>query len=134
MKRNIYLLGLGLILAFLCGCNRMNHDGAIDGFWIIESIENTSDGSVTVPSVISSISIQLEIMQVRNANTGEATAEIFYDKKTDTLVADFRSGNISADALAQYGIFDNPVTFHTDADRKKLILTSDKSIITCKRY
>lgn len=122
-----------ITLLFAGGCNRVNHDGPVDGYWMVESIETKSDGSMRYPDR-HMVCVQLEIMQLR-APFMLASGEIMaYDKETGVMTVDFRSGNIEPEALANYGIYENPVTFHVDADRKKLILTTPTSVIKCKRY
>lgn len=131
MKKAIY--ALMLILAVATGCRRVDHDGALDGFWKIQSIHYLANDSLVTPDKPRMIAIQLEIMQLRMPDR-LTSGEISYDKKNNILGVDFRSGSLSPDILKQFGVLQNPVTFHTHATRRHLTLENDSVVIQCLRF
>lgn len=127
-------------MALLPGCRRATHNGEIDGYWQIRSIEYTkADGSTrtVIPNKTQDwyIGIQLELFQIGAPQPQyQLTGEISYDKKAGKLGVNFPY-NPSAAVLLQFGIPSNPVTFTVEkADSKALVLSTASTRITCRRW
>ncbi|MDE5806768.1 MAG: lipocalin-like domain-containing protein [Muribaculaceae bacterium] len=129
---------LALSLTALIGissCRKVSHNGKLDGQWQIMTIEETATGSVSEPSQREYICINLHVIQLTGPS--RLTGNMTYDKKGETLSCDFPY--VKADEvdrlLGQYGIYANPVTLDVvKVDGKSLVLRSDRSLITCRRF
>ena len=139
MKKKIILTLLCIILAG-AGCRRVSHNGAIDGYWRIRTIEY-KDGTPEEHPEDLFIAIQCELMQLwqtvpsgaqkRDVPTGEMT----YDKDAGRLSVDFRDPvNLTLARLHQFGVCSNPVTFKVHVDGSTMVLTTPESVITCLKW
>lgn len=137
MKFLKYIL-LVLSLAALVGltsCRKVSHNGKLDGQWQIRSIENTETGVETSPDPELYICIDLHILQLTGGP--RLTANMTYDKDAETISCDFpyvKDEDVETQ-LGAYGIFSNPVKMDiVKLDGKSLVIRTDKSIITCRRF
>ena len=123
--------------ALFCGvsCNKASHNGKLDGQWQIMSIEESATGKVTSPVRNSYICINLHIIQL--TGNGMTTGKMTYDKKAATLYCDFpyvKPEQVES-LLGGFGLPSNPVTLDiVKLDGKSLVLRTDKTIITCRRF
>lgn len=131
------VLIVAVAAALFCGisCNKASHNGKLDGQWQIMSIEETDNGNVTSPANNSYICINLHIIQL--TGNGMTSGNMTYDKKAATLYCDFpyvKPEQVES-MLGRFGIFSNPVTLDiVKLDGKSLILRTDRTIITCRRF
>ncbi len=144
LKKMKFLKYITLVIAFtaLCigmgSCNKVSHNGKIDGFWQIMTIEDVATGEIASPQSREYIAINLHVIQLTGAT--RITGNMSYDKKAGTLACDFQdfSGlkvEAQAGALAKYGIMVNPVTMNVvKVDGKSLVLRTDQTLITCRRF
>ena len=147
MRKYIFLVVCVLAaVSLLPGCRRASHNGDIDGYWKVLSIDVTdADGNTTdiLPEKGMFIGIQLELFQFYPVvpdydNTDTAyvslTGKISYNEGAHTLGVSFR-GDPSTATLMKYGIPENPVTFTVErADSEYLVLRTPISVIKCRRW
>ncbi|MDE7413348.1 MAG: lipocalin-like domain-containing protein [Muribaculaceae bacterium] len=128
---------LTLILAtFFTGCNKVSHNGSIDGHWQIMNIEELSTGDHTTVTDQRYIGIQLHVMQLIGPGVSVA-ANMTYDKNDATISCDFPylPQDQVESKLAPFGIRSNPVTFEVvESNRSTLVLRTSETIITCRRF
>lgn len=143
MKRfglNIILIICLTILSLgMAACQKDSINGKLDGQWQIMKIEKLSDGSVEIPASGKYICIYLHVVNL-NPSSGYMgrpySGNMSYDKKTGVVTIDFpyNTGD-NASQLAPWGIYSNPVVFHVETvDNKQLVLRSESTIVTCRRY
>lgn len=139
MKKQIILTLLCIILAG-AGCRRVSHNGDIDGYWRIRTIEYT-DGTPEEHPENMFIAIQCELMQLWQTvpSGGQKrdvpTGEMAYDKDAGRLSVDFRDPvNLTLARLRQFGVCSNPVTFTVHVDGSTMVLSTPESVITCRKW
>lgn len=122
------------------GCRRTSHNGKIDGFWQLRSLEYTQTGQVVDKSESDLyFCINLELMQLRYGKE-VATGVMDYDKSAHRLGVDFRAFGLleehnQTDYLAAFGVMENPVVFEVvKAGSHTLVLKTPETIITCRRF
>ncbi|MBD5330177.1 MAG: lipocalin family protein [Bacteroides sp.] len=134
LKYLLFLVSISVLMS-LTGCRKVSHNGKIDGFWQITTIEDTSTGSVSEPSTREYISINLHIMQLTGAS--RLTANMTYDKSGAKITCDFpyvKQEDVDR-VMGVYGFFSNPVSMDVvKVDGKQLILRTDRTLITCRRF
>ena len=143
MKRfglNIILIICLTVLSLgMAACQKDSINGKLDGQWQIMKIEKLSDGSVEIPASGRYICIYLHVVNL-NPSSGYMgrpySGNMSYDKQTGILSIDFPyNKGEEAVQLAPWGIYSNPVTFHVETvNGKQLVLRSDATIVTCRRY
>lgn len=144
MKLTKYFALIISISAFLiCGvsCNKVSHNGKLDGQWQIMTIEVTASGETSVPKDPSYICFNLHLIQFNrdlgDQNSRWPTGNMTYEKKGGSIYCDFptvKPENIDAQ-LGIFGIYSNPVTLEIiKLDGKTLVLRSDRCLITCRRF
>lgn len=123
-------------------CRKAPINGDLDGQWKVVSIENRNSGSISAPGQSLFICINLHVVQLTPANfSGNMT----YDQKQGVVTWDFPYGkpelnpSVNPDAyqkkLKWYGIPSNPVTLKvSELNGKRLVLLTDSTVITCKRF
>lgn len=135
--RNL-IIALASIVTMLTlgGCNQTTHNGHLDGQWQIMTIEERSTGAVTVPDHGEYMCFYLDVLQLTDKGARE-TANMDYDKKAGTLVFDFpyvKSANV-ASALGRFGFHTNPIRFDiVKLTGKELVIRSDATVITCRKF
>lgn len=125
-----------IVMVTAGGCNKVSHNGSIDGNWEIMNIEDRSTGDNVVPDPRRFIAIQLRVMQLSSSG-GLQTSYMTYDKKAETITCSFPyiKENQVESILAPYGIRTNPITFEViKADRGSLVLRTPQTVITCRRF
>lgn len=134
IKYILLLLSISVLLS-VTGCRKVSHNGKIDGHWQIMTIEDTSTGNVIEPDPREYISINLHIMQLTGA--GRLTANMTYDKDGAKITCDFpyvKQPDVER-VMGVYGFFSNPVSMDVvKVDGKQLILRTDRTLITCRRF
>lgn len=134
LRHILLLLSITLLLG-ATGCRKVSHNGKIDGNWQILTIENTETGTVAAPSSREYIAIQLHIMQLTGPS--RLTANMTYDKSGKKITCDFpyvKQENVEKE-LGVYGFFSNPVSMDVvKVDGTQLILRTDRTLITCRRF
>ena len=124
-----------LFISGFSGCNKLSHNGKLDGQWQIMTIEQSATGDLSFPEH-EYIRINLHILQLWN-NADRQTANMIYDKKGGVINCDFpyiKEKDITA-LLVPYGIYTNPVEFDIlKLDGKSLILKTDRTVISCRRF
>ena len=143
MKRfglNIILIICLTVLSLgMAACQKDSINGKLDGQWQIMKIEKLSDGLVEIPASGRYICIYLHVVNL-NPSSGYMgrpySGNMSYDKQTGILSIDFPyNKGEEAVQLAPWGIYSNPVTFHVETvNGKQLVLRSDATIVTCRRY
>lgn len=141
-QRNIFrvfLVGLTFIAGMLMmgSCRKASDNGKLDGQWQIMTIETLDNGEVTEPSQRIYICINLHVVQLTRNGGSSASGNMQYDKATGEIHWDFPYHETQAqiNALREWGIYSNPVTFHiVKLDGKSLVLKSDKTVVTCRRF
>lgn len=129
-------------VALFCGisCNKASHNGKLDGQWQVMSVEDIASGNVTTPQEPGYFCIYLHIFQlsiISPEGSSRISANMTYDKNGSTLYCDFPyvADKDVESLLGPYGIQSNPITFDiTKLDGKSLVLRSDKTLITCRRF
>lgn len=139
MKLLKYILSLVVAIAAICAissCRVASHNGKLDGQWQIMSIEDTATGISSEPETRSYLCFYLHILQAYGP-TYRLTANMTYDKETETGTADFPyipAADVEKN-LKPYGICTNPVAFEVlKVDGKELVLRTPETIITCRRF
>lgn len=124
-------MALVALLSF-SSCRRAWFNGKLDGFWRIEEIEYTEDGSTVIPDN-KFIMINLELLQLGSPRPS-ITGVISYSKSEKTLGVEFPM-NPEANKLRGYGFMSNPATFDIlKLDDDELILKSASSTVYCTRF
>ncbi len=141
MKKFIYILiAAAVILTSSTGCRRMSHNGDIDGFWRVVSVEEIANGSTIqqnntlYPDDIF-YCINLELMQLQPLNSNY-TGIMHFNKKEKQLTVEFpkQPEGAAPDAMHIFGIWTNPVTFEYSADSRHLVLRTPETVIKCDRF
>ncbi|MDE7402008.1 MAG: lipocalin-like domain-containing protein [Muribaculaceae bacterium] len=136
-------------------CRRWSHNGDIDGYWQIQTIEYFDPASdhKTVTEVVDFnhdrddegnlltreyIAVGLELLQCYYGDkmhpTPAANGLINYNKKQNILIVDFR-GTSSEATRRKFGIFGDPATLKIrKVDSHKLVFESSGAIVTCNRF
>lgn len=143
MKSFTYIalaISIAAALISFAACRKVSHNGSLDGQWQIMTIEDAATGQSAAPVIPSYISFNLHLIQLSYVSGDSApriTGNMTYDKNAETIFCDFtddQQPNVEA-ALAPFGIFSNPVTLQiVKLDRKSLVLRTDRSLITCRRF
>lgn len=135
----IFLIGLTAIAGVLMmgSCRKASDNGKLDGQWQIMQIETLDDDQVRVPQRRVYICLNLHVVQLSSVGGISASGNMKYDKASGELNWDFpyhvTPQEISS--LSEWGIYSNPVTLHVvKLDGKSMVLKSDKSVITCRRF
>lgn len=132
------IIAMFAMVAFLtlAGCNQTSHNGHLDGQWQILTIEEKSTGSVTVTDHGACICIYLDVLQLTDKKA-RLTANMDYDKKANTLSCDFpyvKPADVEA-SLGRFGFYTNPIKFDIiKLTGKELVLSSDETVITCRKF
>ncbi len=130
-------LTLLLLLPILSSCRKMSHNGKLDGFWQIQSIESIfSELQPVDPSSHRFICINLHVVNLDERGV-QRTGNLHYDKEEGKVTMDFPYVNLTNDpnALAKWGIYENPVVCTiVKVDSKQLILQTPQTTITCRRF
>lgn len=142
MKKSnrIYIFSIFImILAFvgIQGCRKVSHNGSLDGQWQIIKIEDTSTGEISEGTPHGYISVNLHILQLRGLTSDMQTSNMRYDKEEGIIDCDFPyvNANDISKLLQPYGIYTNPVQFKIEKlSGENLILRTDHSIITCRKF
>ncbi len=143
MKKTSYISAVGfcimLCVMLLGGCRKAPINGKLDGQWQIMNIEYLADGSDITPELRYYIDISLHVVQLRSvpAVVSSNTGNLKYDKDASTITIDFPyiTTESQLEQLQRWGIFSNPVTLNiVKLDGKQLVLKSDESVISCRRY
>lgn len=131
-KAQILLLLL-VITATLGGCQKSPINGDLDGQWQVMQVEPQP------PIVFEQrmyYCISLHVCQLSIYDEGVlATGNLNYSG--DTLTLDFRDFGTEHkdDLLRQFGINENPIVFKVEfPDKNKLILRSDDTVVTLRRF
>ena len=135
MKKYLYFIVAAIALFIIPSCNKVSHNGALDGQWQIMTIENLNTGEIISPEKGEYICINLHVLQLRRG--GVISANMAYDKKAGIIDAQFpyvASENVSSQ-LGPFGIFSNPVRMNiVKLNHKELILKTDATLITCRKF
>lgn len=119
----------------LSSCNKVSHNGALDGQWQIMTIENLNTGEVVTPAKGEYICINLHVLQLRGIQL--LSANMSYDKNAAVIDAQFpyvTPENVSSQ-LGVYGIYSNPVRMDIiKLSHKELVLKTDQTLITCRKF
>lgn len=139
----IFLFLTTIVISMLAaGCRKAPINGKLDAQWQIMNIEHISDGHNEKPRLRTYIDINLHVVNLRNVTTDEKggaviAGNMIYDKDNSKLTLDFPY-NTEGEKLTQlqsWGIYTNPITFDIiKLDGKQLILKSEATVITCRRF
>ena len=124
-------------LFILGSCRKASDNGKLDGQWQIMGIETLDDAKSFVPEKRLYICLNLHVVQLTTAGGVGVSGNMRYEKGTGEIDWDFpyHETETGKSALRQWGVYSNPVTFHVvKLDGKSLVLKSDKSVITCRRF
>lgn len=125
---------LTAISSSISSCRRWSDNGKIDGYWQIQEIYYTADGTTVHPTNLF-IAVQLELLQLQDPDySPKMTAVLSYDKKQDYFSVDFRY-NPTEKELYKFGFAAPQSVIHIDeANRNKLVLSSSIAIIKCRKF
>lgn len=131
------LLVVAIIAAvsILPSCRRATHNGKIDGLWRVEEIEKfnsqSGESEVVTPENLF-IAVQLELFQICTPwpyMSGEMTFD------NDNKLSVRFTGDFNDAEFWNYGVPSNPVTFTIETlNSKRMILRTDRSLISCRRF
>lgn len=129
-----------LTLGIGAGCRRTSHNGDIDGFWRVVSVEQIANGT-TIPkdTVIYPTNlfycINLELMQLQPLSA-EFTGVMNFSERNRKLTVEFpkRPEGATGWEMQRFGIWTNPVTFEVNAGKSHLVLRTPESVIKCDRF
>lgn len=127
-------LAILISASLLGGCRKASDNGKLDAQWQIMKIENTADGTVSIPAESRYICFNLHVV---NLFPGHYAGNLRYDKDESRITLDFPYDTDASGlaALAEFGIPSNPVTFDIlKLDGKELVLRAPGSVITCRRF
>lgn len=122
-----------------CSCRRTSHNGKIDGFWRVETVEyldqTTPDPDPAEHDMF--IMVNLELFQL-GMPTPVLTGIMSYHKGDDKVAVDFAQPMSEArrnEIFALYGIPSTQTVFEIEKlDSKRLVLNSGIARITCRRF
>ena len=140
MKKNslsyIMLFVATFMLLFTGSCQKSPINGDLDGQWQVMDV--TPEPSETVFPERLYICFSLHVCQLTGYDVGvHAEANMQFDQKKKTLYLDFPNINTeeSIARLAQYGIYNNPVTFDVELlTSSKLILRDGDVVVTLRKF
>ena len=124
------------ILLALSSCNKVSHNGKLDGLCQILSIEDVATGDVSTPEPLEYIAFDLHIMQLQ-CEGPLFTSEMAYDKEAGTIHARFPyiKDEEMAATIGRFGIMTNPVDITiTRLTHSSLVMRTPQTIITCRKY
>ena len=101
------------------------------------SIETLDNGEVNVPNKQLYICLNLHVVQLSYRGGIQVSGNMQYDKAGGEIHWDFPYHETAAqiNSLREWGIYSNPVTFHVvKLDGKSMVLKSDKTVVTCRRF
>jgi len=143
-KLNILLLLAGL-LAF-GGCKLENsHNGKLDGYWKLCSIDNLTDESSTdLTSESIFWAVQKDLLVVRD-NASTFIEYVFRFSKSNTELTlkdaqkyDKKNGNSAVSdmsLLEKFGIYSQPITYHIDdLSMSKMTLSTEIIRLNFKKF
>lgn len=135
------IFGIGILVLAICvtatSCRKASDNGKLDGQWQIMSIEELPSGEIKTLDQQLYICLNLHVMHLTNNEGVCCSGNMTYDKSGGKLSCDFPYDTTSESikGLRQWGIYSNPVNFEVvELNGKKLVLKSDASIITCRRF
>lgn len=133
-SRFFYFIISILIAGISAGCQKSPVNGDLDGQWQVMSVEPVPSESVIEGRLYYCLS--LHTCQLSTYGGVWITGNMSFSGKTLTLhFPDAESYQSSNDALRQYGISSNPVTFSVDhLDKKKMILKSGDTTVTLRKF
>ncbi|MCH5320069.1 MAG: lipocalin-like domain-containing protein [Paramuribaculum sp.] len=117
------------LAALLGGCNKVSHNGDLDGQWRILYIENTEDGKITEPVQY----FYCFYLHTANLTRGGivATANMTYEYPLLSL--DFPYASLAT--LSEWGITTNPADFEiVSLSRTHLIMKTGTNLITLRKF
>lgn len=140
MKRILYAIFVTSVIAAafaMTGCRSMSHNGRLDGFWKIVTIENTATGEVTPANSEYYYSFYRDVMNLKDTKSVKnITGKFNYHKGDDKITIEYPY--IESDQMYElepYGIYENPVTFEIlKLTGSELVLKSDHSIVSCIKF
>lgn len=144
MGKTIYRKSGWMVLAIIClmgiglaGCRKASENGKLDGQWQVMSVEDFSTGEITTPAVRSYICMNLHVVHLSLTGGDLITGNMQYDKKNETLSWHFPYINepVGMASIENWGLYSNPLTLQVvKLDGKTLILKTDRTLITCRRF
>lgn len=137
LKYTIITLSI-LLIGGLLSCRKHSPNGELDGFWQIQTVEYISSGDVVSPNPKRYICINLHVIELQIGSSPVLVAgNMQYDKETGTLSLDFPESEFNQpDGDPQgFGIMHPRMILKVrELNSKTLVLESDESIITCRRW
>lgn len=142
MKQYIFKIFGTVVLALsMClgvtSCRKASDNGKLDGQWQIMSIEEISSGKLLPLDKQLHICINLHVIQLTQKGGVVCSGNLAYDKNGGKLSCDFpyNTSPAAIKNLNQWGIYSNPVNFEVvELNGKTMVLKSDVTIITCRRF
>lgn len=138
MKKALYLLILCVLIG--TGCRRTSHNGDIDGFWRVVSVEQIANGTTILKDTVIYpedlfYCINLELMQLQPLSY-DYTGVMNYSERDRRLTVEFpkQAEGPTGWQMQKFGIWTNPVTFEVNAGRSHLVLRTPESVIKCDRF
>ena len=144
---HIATVSLLICVLMLTACTlETSHNGALDGYWKLSSIDTLSTGGINDLTDASIFwSVQKNLLTVRDNNDVAEKEYVFSFNHTDsTLVIsdgqlyDRTNGNHAIEdplSLSQYGISSQPATFYIDhLTHRVMTLSTDKIRLSFKKF
>lgn len=144
-------------MGMICGCNKWSDNGKLDGMWQILTIENCRTGAVQdVKDAQRYYCLNLHVVNLTYRDKHplkdfHMTGNMYYNPKLATVMMEFpvRKYNkddkvetdyevtekIVLDSIRPYGIYAITTNFKVEKlSNSHLVLRSDSSLITCRRF
>lgn len=130
-----------ILTAGLSSCRKMSHNGKLDGFWQVQTVENTATGEVSSPYPKHYYCLNLHVVNLKVTDiTATISGNMQYDKDASTVYMDFRSfpyvtEEENESALEEFGVYEKQVTFEiVKLDGKEMVLKSPQSVVRLRRF
>lgn len=143
-NKNIYIIVLSVLLSCLTSCKLENsHNGKLDGYWKLRTIENLQTEEATDLNASSIFwAVQKDLLVVRDNISEEY---VFHFSKTEEQIElrDARKSNKNEgdpkledlSVLNKYGIYSDPITYNIDHLTSRVMVLSTEDIrLTFKKF
>ena len=120
--------------AFFAGCQKSSINGDLDGKWQILEIE-TEDGVKNIKDDQLYYNFYLHVCNLSYYGGIFTVGNLNYDNNEIRMDFPYINTPTGRDALADYGIYSNPVEFEVFyIDKNRLVMGNDESIITLRKF
>ncbi|RGN50789.1 MULTISPECIES: lipocalin-like domain-containing protein [unclassified Bacteroides] len=138
MKKSIVLFAL-IVITCMSSCGKLPKNGRLDGMWQLMKIEKVGEDAIDTKEDRLFYSVQLDLLALQKVGIIEYLGR-FTQTQDSLFVYDFRLKADNAvfatkEQLQVYGLNNTSERFGIEKlDDKKLILRSEKTLLTLRKF